>query len=511
MDRRGTKQWMRRHWKPLAVTAVVLIALAGTYLLPRIIILINPAITGETSDTATQNEPASTQGSTEKPVYLDSEQLLDRIFRGFSFPSKDQAAQYYEKIPIEQRDGLSGEELSEFIWLLRESMSKFGNISAENAKITVEKADWKDLYGWKPPPISSSLYFHSEWILSMMMSDRNGLTLYKIDNASDDEGHLIHYFFFFLAQGKTGPILSGDYINGVLHIEDQLDRLTGIFKSGNTSELRPFIERDAISKEKQAANPDIYQRKADMIMKFYKKYIEPAGEKYLQIDNGQAYHTYPAISKWDFFDPIQIRWFGDPVYGEDIPTLPDMMYAFIDPHGQLKVHQMNYYEYNEAMPSYDLTNLTTGKTLRFVQEVHEKELEAFFGSRNPFKGPIETDPYEGEPKQMYQYGECTVMISGENCKLEHNFSGTILGITVQGDQFMLGDSIAAGSTLDDVLAAWPLLEDWLWPEIMNPANDNPFESNKIWVISLPPGEYCGANLAYKDNMLFKIDLYRNGG
>jgi hypothetical protein len=283
MNRRGTKQWMRRHWKPLAVTAAVLFALAGTYLLPRIIILVNPAITGETSVSTTQTEPASTQGSIEKPIYLDSEQLLSYVFRGFSFPSEDQAAQYYEKIPIEQRDGLSGEELAEFIWIMRESMFPFGKISADNAKIVAEKVDWKELYSWKPPPISSSLFIHQEWILSMMMSDRSGLLLFKISNASDDEGLLYDYFFFFLDQGGKYPKLPGDYMSGTIHIEDQLEKLTNIFKSGDLDGLQPFITIGAISQENQAAYPGIYPRKASIIMDLYQKYIKPTGEKKLEV------------------------------------------------------------------------------------------------------------------------------------------------------------------------------------------------------------------------------------
>jgi hypothetical protein len=183
------------------------------------------------------------------------------------------------------------------------------------------------------------------------------------------------------------------------------------------------------------------------------------------------------------------------------------MLAYIDPHGQLKVRQIPYVEFTENMPNYFASNLSTGKELRISQNVHESDLDSFFGPHSPLTGRINSE-YEGTPKQMFKYGESVILLSGKNCLLEHDFSGTIIRLSLRGIPFALWDAILQGSKLDDLLADWPLMEDWLWlaqqSEETIMSSQNP--ENPLLCISLPSDGHCEVNMIFKDKQLIELTM-----
>jgi hypothetical protein len=457
------KQMMRRKKTWLAISMIVVMIIAVSVVI---------WLAGQKHLVPTEPADAMTSQSsptTQNQAHLSSEQLLDRIFRGFSFLEADQATQYYEKIPIEQRDGLSTDEMTAFFWLMKGSLSVQGKLTSENTKIGISKMDRQDLLDAEKMIDPDNHYNYFNWAHDLFMADDDGILLYWISNVSNSIGHFYFSFPFFLIKDRECPTLPGDYIRGILKLDEKVAQLEDAFRSGDAAILQPYVELGGISQLCPDAGSAIYARKAGIILNIYEKYIKPKGQNHLVVCY-EYYHN----PDWDVAQgltsvynlPVAVEWRGDIdqyLNGDDIneEILPFQIYVHIDPRGQLKLRQASFdilMTQNANLPQVrSVTSRKNGKSLVMGETYTEKDLETFFGLDHLHIG-TEDHEYEG-PSKAFRYGNNTVVLSGDHSILDKGFSGIIIDMFMYGDDYVLGDQADRIYTPIDFLNAWPLLED----------------------------------------------------
>lgn len=221
------------------------------------------------------------------------------------------------------------------------------------------------------------------------------------------------------------------------------EQLTLVFKSGNTASLKPYIAHGLITDDASL------NRKAEIIMAIYNQYIAPTGENHLE----------PYMNPHDTSGVYtMIAWVGDIQNNEGSGSGVGLYQAEIVGN-QLKIKLLSSQALAEYLPEHQVER--SGVFLNLDDLTTESTLQTFFSGLPYVRGESHTFVIdEDQPMQKHAYGRNLIDTIGANSQLLSGFSGTIVAMDLFEGAFTLSGKVRIGDTLTEVLAAWPILEDF---------------------------------------------------
>lgn len=422
-----------RHKRSQLCTALVLITIILTCLLSAGCVQ-QPSTT--TLSQATETSLA--------PQQLTGEELIEKLFQdGLSCSTEADFTALYNSIPEQQINGLTVSDLKSFISLFKTKMQRLSkNVTCEAVLTDRETLEFSDANTEARP--NGNL----QWLADILIDPTSDQDFYRVKFIA--QGDLLNpiIYIFFLDKQASVPVLPVKFIRGLISLPQQVKQLESIFKSWDAALLEPFTRVGLIS------DPSVALRKAQQEIDIYNQTIETAGENQLTVDANQVLSETDKVP-----GQATLIWHGDIDLTQEL-IMPKMYRAYIARDGQLKI-RLPYHE-SSYLPAKEIAS--NDQILALGAEYDQASIVKLFGKSLPYKrAEPETFFFTNTPMQTHYFGQNAISLVGDRSQDQQDYVGYIRQLDVNEGPISLAGQVALGAKIQDVLAAWPLLEDFYVP------------------------------------------------
>lgn len=423
-----------------------------------------------------------TSESSTAALILTGEELIEKLFQdGFSCSTKADFSELYNSIPQQQANGLTAAELQAFITLFKTKMQRLTeNVTCEATltnRQSLQSSDGNNDY---------RTIGNFQWLADVLIDQTPGQEFYRLKFITN--GDLLNpiIYIFFLDKQADIAVLPVNFIRGLINLPQQVKELESIIKSGDSTLLEPYTRLGLIN------DLSVVHRKAQMEIDLYSETIKANGEKQLAIDTNRILSETDEVP-----GQATLIWQGD-LDSSQTSVMPKLISAFIARDGQLKIRQPFYFE-SSYFPAKEVTS--HGQTLKIDEEYDQMSIVKFFGTALAYRrDEPETFFFTNTPMQTHYFGQNSVTLVGKRSQDLQNYAGYIRQINLSEGAASLAGEVELGANIQDVLAAWPLLEDFYVPAYAG----GHFGTDYADVISLDMEQ--NFSLRIKDGLLNSIHM-----